>query len=392
MAKQIFQIFAFTQLRRSARFHSRDNRLKGVAASVGGRIQIALEGHFHIWGKSGMLSRALSLAAVLLLIGSFAPKPALAQENLDAGKTPSQLFAGTCNACHKSPRGLLKTVPPSSLPSFLRQHYTTSPNMAGALASYLISNGATDTRIGGDGPKGAKGAKEGAKQQEARQEGRPEPRQGGQSEQLDRWGRRLHPGPGPQEANAPVAEAKPGGAEQADRGKNAKQKLSKRDRPGETLPKEEPAAAVEPPKPESRPEAKSDTKPDETAAKEESKPDTAKPAEEGRSQSANVEQPAETRVLRPDPVPPVTPAPPTTAAVPVAPSAPAPAPTAPSALPPTASSAPVQAAASSPDTEMAVPLPASPSPPAPPPPPVAASAPPQPPVPPAGPPAPPISQ
>jgi len=80
-----------------------------------------------------MSSRALSLATVLLLVGWFAP--ALAQENLDAGKTPSQLFAGTCNACHKSPRGLLKTVSPSSLPGFLRQHYTTSPNMAGVLAS-----------------------------------------------------------------------------------------------------------------------------------------------------------------------------------------------------------------------------------------------------------------
>lgn len=338
-----------------------------------------------------MSSRALSLAAVLLLIGSFAPKPALAQENLDAGKTPSQLFAGTCNACHKSPRGLLKTVPPSSLPSFLRQHYTTSPNMAGALASYLVSNGATDTRIGGDGPKGAKG---GAKEASRQQEARPEPRQGGQSEQLDRWGRRLHPSPAPQEANAPAAEPKPEGAEQADRGRNAKQRLTKRGRPGEALPKEEPAAAVEPPKPESKPEAKSDTQPDETAVREESKPDTAKPdtakpAEDGRSQSAKVEQPAETRVLRPDPVPPVTPAPPAAAAAPGVPSAPA----GPSAPPPAPSStpaaAPVQAAASSPVTEMAVPLPASPTPPAPP---VAASAPPQPPVPPAGPPAPPISQ
>src|ERR1700743_1596701 len=110
-----------------------------------------------------MSSRALSLAAVLLLIGWFATGQALAQQNLDAGKAPSQIFAGTCTACHKSPRGLLKTVAPGSLPGFLRQHYTTSPNMAGVLASYLISNGATDTRIG-DAPKGAKGTKEGAKE------------------------------------------------------------------------------------------------------------------------------------------------------------------------------------------------------------------------------------
>src|SRR6185312_4884046 len=88
--------------------------------------------------------------------------------------------------------------------------------------------------------------------------------------------------------------------------KNAKQKLTKRGRPGEALPKEEPPAAIEPPKTDSRPD-----KPDETAGREDTKPDTAKPAEDDLSQSAKVEQPPELRVLRPDPVPPVTPAPPT---------------------------------------------------------------------------------
>src|SRR5215472_10970856 len=184
-----------------------------------------------------MSSRALILATVLLLIGFWAVGRAEAQENLDAGKSPSQIFAGTCNACHKSPRGLLKTVSPSSLPGFLRQHYTTSPNMAGALASYLVSNGATDTRAGGDAPKGAKGAKEakegakeGAKEaaREAKQEARP-------VEQLDRWGHRVHPGGAPQEAAAPAEEPKPE-AESAAPAERAgkmspKQKLSKRGKP-----------------------------------------------------------------------------------------------------------------------------------------------------------------
>jgi len=116
-----------------------------------------------------MLSRALTLATVMLLIGCLAADKAQAQAtNLEAGKSPSQIFAGTCNACHKSPRGLLKTVPAGSLPTFLRQHYTTSPEMAGVLASFLISNGATDTRYSGGQPKGAK---EGAK--EAIQEAKP---------------------------------------------------------------------------------------------------------------------------------------------------------------------------------------------------------------------------
>src|SRR6201990_2902233 len=101
-----------------------------------------------------MLSRALILATVTLLISDLAAAPAQAQ-NLDAGKSPSQIFSGTCTACHKSPRGLLKTVAPGSLPGFLRQHYTTSPEMAGVLSSYLISNGAADRRYGG-GPAKAR--------------------------------------------------------------------------------------------------------------------------------------------------------------------------------------------------------------------------------------------
>src|SRR6478735_312513 len=115
-----------------------------------------------------MSSRALSLATLLLLIGFGATDTVLAQAtNLEAGKAPSQLFAQTCNACHKSPRGLLKTVAPGSLPGFLRQHYTTSPDMAGVLASYLISNGATDTRYQAKDGKDGKDKKDGAKEKDA---------------------------------------------------------------------------------------------------------------------------------------------------------------------------------------------------------------------------------
>src|ERR1700735_2481189 len=127
-----------------------------------------------------MLSRALSSATVMLLIGWFAvaPVPALAQAtNLEAGKSPSQIFAGTCTVCHKSPRGLLKTVPAGSLPGFLREHYTTSPDMAGLLSSYLISNGATDTRYGN---------------KDAKPDGKPEKPGAAPAEQLDRQGHRLH--------------------------------------------------------------------------------------------------------------------------------------------------------------------------------------------------------
>src|SRR3954451_1109048 len=148
-----------------------------------------------------MLGRALSLATVTLLIACCTAGSALAQvTNLEAGKTPSQIFAGTCTACHKSPRGLLKTVPASSLPGYLRQHYTTSSGMASVLSSFLVSNGAADTRYQGkDQPKQAKDAKQDGKPvQEAKPAGPPD--------QLDRFGRRLRPATSTQEAARPDAD------------------------------------------------------------------------------------------------------------------------------------------------------------------------------------------
>src|SRR6202171_3502662 len=140
-----------------------------------------------------MVSRALSLATVTLLIGCFATAPAWAQaQNLEAGKSPSQIFAGTCNACHKSPRGLLKTVPAGSLPSFLRQHYTTSGEMASLLSAFLVSNGATDTRYVGAQPKSAKDAKSDAGPSAA-------------PDHIDRFARSQRPAAPAQEAARPDA-------------------------------------------------------------------------------------------------------------------------------------------------------------------------------------------
>jgi hypothetical protein len=306
-----------------------------------------------------MLGRALSLATVMLLIGCLAAGRTLAQENLDAGKTPSQIFAGTCNACHKSPRGLLKTVPPGSLPSFLRQHYTTSPNMAGVLSSYLISNGAADTRLPKEGSKDAK--------QEAKQDAK------GPSDQAERTGRKQRPVTASQEPK-PEPSARPDESEvpaqaAVDRGpdgrkSSGKQKFSKRGRPG----------AEEPPK--------ADASPSGEVPKEEDKPEAAKPSGEAPSQSATAEPTGSEApsTTRPDPVPPVTPAPATGAPATAGPAA-----------PPPLSPAAVSAAVAGTTTQTpAVPLPSQPAPaPAPA---VTAAAPSLPPVAPAGPPAPPISQ
>src|ERR1700759_5563307 len=136
-----------------------------------------------------MSSRALIPATGMLLVGCLAAERASAQAtNLEAGKSPSQIFAGTCNVCHKSPRGLLKTMSAGALPGFLRQHYTTSPDMAGLLSSYLISNGASDKRYQG---------------KDAKSDGKP-----GAAPQIDRQGRPLRtsaPGAKPEAEQQPAA-------------------------------------------------------------------------------------------------------------------------------------------------------------------------------------------
>ena len=309
-----------------------------------------------------------------LLIGSLAPGAAHAQvTNLVAGKSPSQIFAGTCNACHKSPRGLLKTVPASSLPGYLRQHYTTSSDMASLLSSYLVSNGATDTRYQAKQEPGKQGKD--AKQEPKQEAGKP----AGPPDHVDRFGRRPRPAPPAQEAAKPEAEpaakpdadgltpqgeggragrnakrlARPGEAPDAatDSKSGAKQKQSKRGKGGEELPKPEEAAkpdtakeepaSSEPPKEDAVKTETAKTAPAKTdtgkadiskidnaktdAAKGEvDKPEGAQPAPEERSESAKVDAPRETggsepAQLRPDPVPPVAPA----SSTPAAPPAPA---------------------------------------------------------------------
>jgi hypothetical protein len=300
--------------------------------------------------KQGMLSRALSLATVTLLIGCLTAGVARAVENLDAGKSPSQIFSNTCSACHKSPRGLLKNVSASSLPGFLRQHYTTGTDMASVLSSYLLSNGAADPKYQ---------AKDQPKQKDAKQDGRPD--------QPDRLGRRQPPA-----AAAPNADGAPPQGEGARPGRDAKriarpqaatdaakpadgqapvqaatdsksgvrQKQGKRGKPAaEEPPKTEqttPGAAKE--EDATRDAAKAETAATDPAktdaiktdaiktdgdkpAGEAAKPvsESEKPAREGRSDTAKVDAPrenvgSEPNPLRPDPVPPVTSAPPATAA------------------------------------------------------------------------------
>jgi hypothetical protein len=294
-----------------------------------------------------MLNRALVSATVTLLIGCFAAAPAHAQ-NLEAGKSPSQIFAGTCTVCHKSPRGLLKTMSAGALPGFLRQHYTTSPEMAGLLSSYLVSNGAADRRYQG---------------KDAKSDGKPGGQPGGAPPQLDRQGRPVHTSAPAREPTKPQAEqqpaadtaaispqdggarkgrrrlarpleegARPAGDETAVRNVGepgpdgrklgAKQRLSKRGRPGEEMPKND--AKSDGNNDAKGDAAKTDSGNDAPAASTAARED--KPAGEATGdggakpsdETAKVESPKETApnapagqipALRADPVPAVAPAP-----------------------------------------------------------------------------------
>jgi hypothetical protein len=84
-----------------------------------------------VYGAARCAAVALSL---WLTLGA---GQAVAQENLDAGKKPAELFATDCRSCHKSPVGLSKAPGLFGLESFLREHYTASRQTAAAIAGYL---------------------------------------------------------------------------------------------------------------------------------------------------------------------------------------------------------------------------------------------------------------
>jgi hypothetical protein len=81
------------------------------------------------------LARRIMVAVVVLAV--WTAGSAAAQENLDKGKTPAQLYASDCAICHKSPRGLAKGVGRFGLGNFLREHYTASRESAAVISAYL---------------------------------------------------------------------------------------------------------------------------------------------------------------------------------------------------------------------------------------------------------------
>ncbi len=110
----------------------------------------------------------LSFGAALAVVGALAAGPAIAQD-YDAGKTPPQLFASDCSACHNKPGGLAKGMSRSALASFLKEHYTSKQESAEALAGYLLGAGPGDAKQEkADNPAGPK-----SKTRKAEREGEP---------------------------------------------------------------------------------------------------------------------------------------------------------------------------------------------------------------------------
>jgi len=81
------------------------------------------------------------LAATLGLAIVLAPAMACAQVNIDQDKSPAQIYAGDCAACHKSIRGLANGRSAGSLAGFLSEHYTASAREAAAVAAYVLASG-----------------------------------------------------------------------------------------------------------------------------------------------------------------------------------------------------------------------------------------------------------
>lgn len=179
--------------------------------------------------RTSPVARSFHLCWVMASLAGLAVTSADAQD-LDAGKTGPQLFAQDCAACHRSPRGLVKSMSGGSLAGFLRQHYTSSSASANAVAAYVLGAGGGDPRAGQKGD--AKQGKQ-ARPTDPTAVGQPGAQPTGR--QRDLLARPSDEPPRPP-ASVPAAAPGPG-------------KKSRRNAPPEAVPaaSPEPAAAASPP-------------------------------------------------------------------------------------------------------------------------------------------------
>jgi hypothetical protein len=107
----------------------------------------SLEQREIIVGRVGRSPLVFSLGILGILAA--APLAPASGQNLDAGKSASQIFAEVCANCHRSPREF-RSNPGAS---FLREHYTTGPDMAATMSAYLASAGSDPRAAGAPQPK-----------------------------------------------------------------------------------------------------------------------------------------------------------------------------------------------------------------------------------------------
>jgi len=160
----------------------------------------------------------LALLATLGLAG-----PAGAQESLDRGKTPAQLFASDCAGCHKSPQGLAKSGGLFGLDGFLREHYTASRETATAIANYLKAMDTGPAAPGRSSKRSAKGDEKGGKS-EAKKKPAAKPEEGkGAESKPDAAGAEPKPlgilAPEPKSGDAKTSAPAAGDAKPAEGGK-----------------------------------------------------------------------------------------------------------------------------------------------------------------------------
>ena len=112
--------------------YSVENAVTSVRADPGGGAPDILAGDGHLSG----FGRIVLIGA--LLAGGLGVAGLRAQTVLGDPRDAPRIFASNCSACHKSPQGLAKS---GQVAGFLRQHYTTGPEMSAAMAAYLVAAG-----------------------------------------------------------------------------------------------------------------------------------------------------------------------------------------------------------------------------------------------------------
>lgn len=168
-----------------------------------------------------------------------------AQENLDRGKTPAQLFASDCAICHKTVNGLSKNAGLFGLDSFLREHYTASRESAAAISAYIqaMDRGAPPAPVKRT-KRTAKGAD--SKGSDKKAAARPGEQKSGGSK-----------GAETKSGDSKPAESKPAEAKPAEAKAEAKPEPKPESKPAEAK-AVEPKASEPKPAPDAKPDKKSD--------------------------------------------------------------------------------------------------------------------------------------